>query len=205
MTPSAQSCPICSAINCQPAPNGERSPGSADTDSSGDVGGSRDLVVVHRRTAVCPLSSCRRLADSNRRQPLNGQVARERDESGSARHRRPVAQRMPRRKPEAAVVANKYRNHVHPDVATLTRRGHRGRGADGSARVLVAFSVAAKSARCGHSYQNGSALKTGRMRAGRRLGAGDVQPSLSGDDVRRVAPCRAMNDSVAPKQARQAC
>ena len=202
MTVLAQSCSICSAINYQPAPNGERSWGSADTDSSGYVGGSRDLVVVHRRTAVCSRASCRRLADSNRRRPRDGQVARERNESGSARHRRPVAQRLPRRKPEAAVVPKQSRDHVHPDVATLTRRGHGGRGADGSARVLVAFGVAAKSARRGHSYQNGAAFKTGSMRAGRRLGAGDVQPSLSGDDVRRVAPGRAMNHSVAPRKAR---
>lgn len=35
---------------------------------------------------------------------------------------------------------------------------------------------------CGHAQQNGPVIKTGSVRAGRRLGAGDVQPSLSGDD-----------------------
>src|SRR6478672_626751 len=52
--------------------------------ADGYVGGPRDLVVVHRRTAVCPHAGCRRLADSNRRRPRDGQVVREPDESGSA-------------------------------------------------------------------------------------------------------------------------
>jgi len=51
-----------------------------------------------------------------------------------------------------------HAERVHPGVATLTRRRPGGRGADGSARDLVADGVAAQSARCGHSDQNGAAI-----------------------------------------------